>query len=44
MNNIHSDKQLRKYGIWYDEFLIPGEDYSETIEEQIKDCIANPAA
>ena len=38
MNDIHSNKELRKYGIWYDEFLIPGEDYSETIEQNIKEC------
>ena len=38
MNKIHEHKELQGCSIWYDEFLIPGEDYSDNIESRIKNC------
>ena len=38
MDKIHEYKELQGCSIWYDEFLIPGEDYSDNIESRIKNC------
>lgn len=38
MSKIHEHSELENCSIWYDEFLIPGQDYSEKIEAKIKDC------
>ncbi|MBQ9731378.1 MAG: TIR domain-containing protein [Bacilli bacterium] len=38
IEEIHSYESLQSCSIWYDEFLTPGEDYSDNIEQRIKDC------
>lgn len=38
MDKIHSFEELQSLSIWYDEYLIPGEDYSDNIEDEIKKC------
>jgi len=38
IEEIHNYEELQSSSIWYDEFLTPGEDYSENIEQKIKDC------
>ena len=38
MNTLHSVESLRDAGIWFDDFLIPGEDYNDAILDEIKDC------
>lgn len=36
MHLIHENKQFRDIAIWYDEFLVPGEKYSEAIRDAMK--------
>jgi len=36
MRLIHSDGALRDIAIWYDEFLVPGENFNEAIEDEIR--------
>ncbi|MBQ0125380.1 MAG: TIR domain-containing protein, partial [Clostridiales bacterium] len=36
MRLIHEDPICRDIAIWYDEFLIPGEDFSESIEKMLQ--------
>ena len=36
INNLHQNETLRDVGIWYDEYLVPGEDFDEAIENAIK--------
>lgn len=36
INNLHQNETLRDVGIWYDEYLVPGEDFDEAIESAIK--------
>lgn len=36
IKKIHEKEELQSYSIWYDEFLVLGEDYSDNIEEEIK--------
>ena len=38
MKLIHSNPQCRDIAIWFDEFLIPGESFKETIEKILDDC------
>lgn len=38
MHLIHKDEKNRRVGIWYDEFLTPGENFNTEIEKEIKDC------
>lgn len=38
IRKIHETKELQSHAIWYDEYLVPGEDYSDNIEEEIKKC------
>ena len=37
MKAIHEHEELRDVAIWYDEFLIPGEDYNEEIQTFLKE-------
>lgn len=37
MQLIHSDEKLLSVAIWYDEFLIPGENFSDAIERALKE-------
>lgn len=37
MKFIHSNPECRDIAIWFDEFLIPGESFSKTIENNLKD-------
>jgi len=36
MKHIHSNKHLRDVAIWFDEFLTPGEDFNQEIEDKLK--------
>lgn len=36
MKLLHQDEQLYDMGIWYDEFLIPGEDFNDGIDNALK--------
>lgn len=38
MQQIHNISRYRDFGIWYDEYLIPGEDYNRNIKQMIKIC------
>lgn len=38
METIHADDRLQAVGIWYDEYLTPGEKYDEEIGKAINDC------
>ena len=38
MKLIHSNSECRDIAIWFDEFLIPGESFKETIEKMLDDC------
>ncbi len=38
MKTLHRPDINRFLGIWYDEFLIPGEDFNENIADGIKNC------
>lgn len=42
MHLIHKNPLCRDMAIWYDEYLIPGENYNDTIAESLKksDCFA----
>ena len=36
MRLIHAEPEFQGIGIWYDEFLVPGEDFNDSIREAIK--------
>ncbi|MCH5252964.1 MAG: toll/interleukin-1 receptor domain-containing protein [Lachnospiraceae bacterium] len=36
IDDLHQNETLRDVGIWYDEYLVPGEDFDEAIESAIK--------
>ena len=36
MKRVHSHKELRNVAIWYDEFLTPGKNFNNEIEEALK--------
>ena len=36
MKIIHQDDVHRDVGVWYDEFLLPGEDFNKSIEDALK--------
>lgn len=36
MHLIHENKQFRDIAIWYDEFLVPGENYNEAIRDALQ--------
>ncbi|MDE6731570.1 MAG: tetratricopeptide repeat protein [Oscillospiraceae bacterium] len=38
MRLIHSNKKYHNIAIWYDEFLVPGEAYTEAIKESLDNC------
>ena len=38
INVLHSEKELWDILLWYDEFLTPGEDYSETLQKNLLAC------
>lgn len=38
MRWVHRIPQFRDIAIWYDEFLIPGEDFSLALKQKIKQC------
>lgn len=38
MDLVHSDEKCRNIAIWYDEFLVPGEDFNSAIEKALRDC------
>lgn len=38
MKMIHSDPRCEQIAIWYDEFLVPGEDYNQAIADAIEAC------
>jgi len=38
MRLIHSNPECRDIAIWFDEFLIPGESFKDTIEKILNDC------
>lgn len=38
MKLIHSDDFCRDIAIWYDEYIIPGEDFNTNIKEALKNC------
>lgn len=40
MKHFHADGDLSKVAIWYDEFLTPGENYNNEIDENLKNCDA----
>lgn len=40
MKTIHEDKTLEDVGIWYDEFLTPGENYNNEIDVHLKEADA----
>lgn len=35
---VHSDELLRDIAIWYDDYLIPGEDFNDAIDDSLKQC------
>lgn len=37
MEMIHKDKSCRNVAIWYDEFLIPGEDFNSSIRSELEE-------
>jgi TPR repeat protein len=39
MNMIHRNPQYRGLAIWYDEFLVPGEDFNQNIKTALKKSI-----
>ena len=41
MKKIHEYDALWDVGFWYDEFLVPGENYHEGIEKALKNCCAD---
>lgn len=38
MKLIHSNPELRDIAIWYDEFLVPGENFDDGIDEMLEKC------
>lgn len=38
MRLIHQDESLRDMAFWYDEYLVPGEDFSLSIQEALRRC------
>ena len=38
MKLIHSHEQYRDFAIWYDEYLVPGEKYSDAIDSMLRNC------
>lgn len=38
MELIHKSKYCRRAAIWYDEYLTPGEEFNQEIEEKINSC------
>ena len=36
MNAIHENDFARDIAIWFDEFLVPGEDFNDSIDEVLK--------
>ena len=38
MSLIHKDKDCLDIGIWYDEFLVPGEEFNNSIKDEILKC------
>ncbi|MBE6587334.1 MAG: toll/interleukin-1 receptor domain-containing protein [Ruminococcaceae bacterium] len=40
MRLIHSDESLRGISIWYDEFLVPGEDFDSGIRDELERSFA----
>lgn len=38
LRNIHSNKECRNIAVWYDEFLTPGENFRENIENLMDSC------
>ena len=38
MHIIHDNPAFTGVAIWYDEFLVPGEEFNKTIENEIKTC------
>lgn len=38
MELIHSNEKCRNIAIWYDEFLIPGENFNSAIEKALQNC------
>ncbi len=40
MRKIHKNKKLLDVGFWYDEFLVPGEDFNNAINEELLECDA----
>lgn len=38
INILHDEKELWDVLLWYDEFLTPGEDYSETLQKNLLTC------
>ena len=39
MRLIHKNEVCRGIAIWYDEFLVPGEDFNDTIDAAINKCL-----
>ena len=40
MQRIHENQMFRDIAIWYDEFLVPGEDFNEAIAKAIENSDA----
>jgi len=40
MRLIHMNENCRSIAIWYDEFLVPGEDFNDAIAEAMRNCDA----
>lgn len=38
MRSIHRDERFRDVAVWYDEFLVPGEQYSTAIQTALEGC------
>ena len=39
MDIIHSDDKLKNISIWYDEFLIPGENFNDSIKSELENSM-----
>lgn len=35
---LHSSDRLKNVAVWYDEFLVPGEDFNENIKSRLESC------
>lgn len=38
MKQLHDDTRFEDVAVWYDEYLIPGEDFNDEIRDHIREC------